>query len=232
MTLDRLLQSQGFGSRKLCRTMVEDGRVQVDGETCDDPAADFATDGTVLTVDGAKWVCRERVYLAVNKPANTECSHRPQHHPSVFSLLPPQLVHRGVQCVGRLDQDTTGLLLMSDDGAFIHALSSPKKQVSKVYQVTTRHPVQAGQIGALLEGVLLHDEPKPIAALACEQVATHVLLLTIAEGKYHQVKRMIAAAGNRVEHLHRIAVGPWRLDEALAPGSWQWIDAAALHGPA
>jgi 16S rRNA pseudouridine516 synthase len=224
MTLEKLLQSQGFGSRKLCRGFIQNCRVLVNGAECTDPSAEFPTDDLVLTVDGVDWRYREQVYLAMNKPAGYECSHRPQHHPSVFSLIPPQLVLRGVQCVGRLDQDTTGLLLMSDDGNFIHALGSPKKNIGKVYRITTKHPVEPAQVEVLRAGVQLHDEPAPIAALACEQTGLCELLLTIAEGKYHQVKRMVAAAGNRIEHLHRTSVGNWQLDEALAPGAWQWLD--------
>ncbi|MGN6388760.1 MAG: pseudouridine synthase [Burkholderiaceae bacterium] len=230
MTLDRLLQSQGFGSRRQCRALVTDGRVLVNGAPCDDPSRDFPTDGLVLTVDGIDWPWRERVYLALHKPAGVECSHRPQHHPSVFSLLPAPLRERGVECVGRLDQDTTGLLLMSDDGAFIHAVGSPKKAVGKTYRVTVRHPLTPAMLDALRTGVLLHGESAPLAAQATEAIGETVLLLTIAEGKYHQVKRMVAAAGNRVEQLHRVAVGPWRLDESLPPGAWQWIDPTAAGG--
>lgn len=227
MTLDKLLQSQGFGSRKLCRQFVLDERVMVNGVMCSDPLEEFTTDNLVLTVDGVDWRYREHVYLALNKPAGYECSHQPQHHPSVFSLIPPQLVQRGVQCVGRLDQDTTGLLLLSDDGQFIHSLSAPKRKVSKIYRITTRHAVTPEQIAALLSGVLLHDEPAPIAALACTHIDAHVLDMTIAEGKYHQVKRMIAAAGNRVEHLHRTAVGQYCLDPELGAGKWMWLEAPA-----
>lgn len=227
MTLEKLLQSQGFGSRKLCRQFVLDGRVLVNQQECCDPSQEFSGDDLIFTVDGVDWRYRKHVYLALNKPAGYECSHQSQHHPSVFSLIPPQLVQRGVQCVGRLDQDTTGLLLMSDDGPFIHSLSAPKRKVSKVYRITTRHPVLPAQIEALLSGVLLHDEPAPIAALACEQMADHVLEMTIAQGKYHQVKRMIAAAGNRVEQLHRTAIGQYRLDNALQMGAWKWLEPPA-----
>ena len=224
MILEKLLQSQGFGSRKLCRHMIAAGRVTVNGMACRDSNAEFATDALTFSVDGTSWRYRAQVYLALHKPAGYECSHQPQHHPSVFSLLPPQLIQRGLQCVGRLDQDTTGLLLLSDDGAFIHAYSAPKKKISKVYQVTAKHPITSEQITALLAGVLLHDEPVPLMALACEKISEHTFNLTIAEGKYHQVKRMIAAAGNRVEALHRIAIGGYVLDASLASGAWRWLE--------
>ncbi len=131
---------------------------------------------------------------------------------------------QGVQAVGRLDQDTTGLLLLSDDGQFIHRMSSPKKHVPKVYQVTTKHPVDGKQISSLLAGVVLDDDPKPVKAAACEQTASHQLDLTLTEGKYHQVKRMLAAVGNRVEGLHRSRIGALTLPFDLPPGAWKWLD--------
>ncbi|MDA0189172.1 MAG: 16S rRNA pseudouridine(516) synthase [Proteobacteria bacterium] len=228
MTLERLLQSQGFGSRRECRGLVLAGRVCVAGVPCDDPGTEFDPEGLRFTVDGEEWGWHRQVYLALHKPAGYEVSNRPQHHPSVFSLLPVPLRERGVQAVGRLDEDTTGLLLLSDDGQFIHAYSSPKKKVPKVYEVTTRHPVETAQVAALLAGVQLHDEPAPIAAAACERVAEHHLRLTVTEGKYHLVKRMVAAAGNRVEALHRSRIGGLALPPGLAPGLWRWLDAADL----
>ena len=154
---------------------------------------------------------------------------KPQHHPSIFSLLPPPLIVRGVQAIGRLDEDTTGLLLLSDDGTFIHRMSSPKWKVPKIYEVTTKHAVDDAQIGKLLNGVQLVDEPEPIAALACQQISEKVIHLTLAEGKYHQVKRMVAAISNRVEGLKRIQIGGLKLPEDLQPGEWQWLEDASLQ---
>ena len=179
-------------------------------------------------MDGEAWTYRQQVYLALNKPVGYECSHQPQYHASVFSLLPRPLVERGVQCVGRLDEDTSGLLLLSDDGQFIHTYSSPKKKVPKVYDVTAKHPVSDAQLAALRDGVLLRDERLPIAAVAVERSGERRFLLTVAEGKYHQVKRMVGAAGNRVEALCRIAVGGLALPADLAPGQWRWLEADDL----
>jgi 16S rRNA pseudouridine516 synthase len=125
--------------------------------------------------------------------------------------------------VGRLDEDATGLLLLTDDGAFIHALSSSKKKVPKVYRVTTKHPVGEEQLAALLHGVMLNDETEMMSAAAAEKLDEHTLRLTITSGKYHQVKRMVAASGNRVEALHREAVGAYVLPADLAPGKWRWL---------
>ena len=167
----------------------------------------------------------------LNKPAGYECSRQPRDHPSVFSLLPETLLRRGVQCVGRLDQDTTGLLLFSDDGRFIHDHTSPKKQIGKTYQVSCKHPVTPELVGQLLSGVQLHDEPAPLRARQCRALTEYRLELVINEGKYHQVKRMLAAAGNRVESLHRCAIGGYVLPVDLPVGEWKWLetnDLAAL----
>ena len=230
MNLESILFTQGFGSRRQCRALINDARVSIGGTLCTDADADFPTDDAsfCFSVDGVVWLYRERAYLLLNKPAGYECSRDPQHHLSVFSLLPPQFAERGVQCVGRLDQDTTGLLLLSDDGKFVHMFTSPKRKVPKVYVATTRHAIDDAQLSALRHGVLLHGESKPVAAVAADARGEHTLALTVMEGKYHQVKRMIAAAGNRCEALHRERIGGLALPETLAPGAWQWLDETDL----
>jgi 16S rRNA pseudouridine516 synthase len=228
MDLESILFSQGFGSRRQCRTLIADGRVAIAGAPLTDADAQLDTTGLAFDVDGTRWQYQERAYIALNKPAGYECSREPQHHLSVFSLLPPQFAERGVQCVGRLDQDTTGLLLLSDDGQFVHAFTSPKRKVPKVYVATTRHPLDDTQLDALRGGVLLHGESKPSAALAAAARDAHTLELTVLEGKYHQVKRMVAAASNRVEALHRERIGGFALPVGLAEGAWKWLDEADL----
>jgi 16S rRNA pseudouridine516 synthase len=221
--LERILHSQGFGSRKACRILVRKHHVTVNSESCDDPFAEFDTESLHFTVDNEDWQFKEKAYLMLNKPAHYECSHKTLHHPSIYSLLPHPLVERDVQCIGRLDEDTTGLILLSDDGQFIHRMSSPKWKVPKIYEVHCKHPVDEAQIKKLLEGVQLIDEPAPIAALACEQISSHILHMTLAEGKYHQVKRMVAANSNRVEALKRIQIGEVLLPKDLAEGEWRWL---------
>lgn len=228
MDLESILFRQGFGSRRQCRSLIAEGRVSVAGTRCADPEADFALDDLTFEVDGARWRYRERAYLMLNKPSGYECSREPQNHLSVFSLLPAQLATRGVQCVGRLDEDTTGLLLLSDDGQFVHAYTSPKRKVPKTYLAMTRHPLDERQLQALCDGVMLHGEKAPIAAASVRMRDEHRLEITVNEGKYHQVKRMIAAAGNRCEALHRERIGGLALPSTLAPGAWQWLDDAAL----
>ncbi len=168
----------------------------------------------------------ERAYVMLHKPAGTECSRKPSAYPSIYTLLPAPLRQRpqkgavqGVQAVGRLDQDTTGLLLLTDDGQFIHRMSSPRHHVPKVYDVTAKHPVDERQVQRLLEGVTLEDDPRPVRAAACEIDGEKQLRLTLTEGKYHQVKRMIAAVGNRVEGLHRSQIGGLALPPTCCPAS-------------
>lgn len=222
MQLRQILFSQGFGSRRECDALILLGRVQVQGQRIDDPRAELATDGLVFSVDDRPWPFHAQALLMLNKPAGYECSQKPRHHPSVLSLLPAPLRTRGVQPIGRLDEDTTGLLLFTDDGALIHKLTSPKWHVPKLYQADCAEPLSAAQLQRLRDGVVLRDDPQPVRAAACEAVGEHRLLLTLTEGKYHQVKRMLAAVGNRCEALHRSRIGALALDD-LPVGQWRWV---------
>lgn len=221
--LERILHTQGFGSRKECRALIRNGRVAISGEEIVDPFVEIDPLGLVFSFDGEPWIYQAQAYVMLNKPAGFECSHQPKHHASIYSLLPPPLNGRGVQSLGRLDEDTTGLLLFSDDGKFIHAISSGKRKVPKTYRVRAKHPVSDEQIQTLLAGVQLIDELSPIVAAGCERLDDSEFLLTVTEGKYHQVKRMVAGVGNRVESLCRVAVGGLQLPADLAPGEWRWL---------
>ncbi|MDQ7968136.1 MAG: 16S rRNA pseudouridine(516) synthase [Oxalicibacterium faecigallinarum] len=229
LSLDRILQSQGFGTRKYCRNLIEDGEVSINGEIVDDYRATFDTTGLHFTIFDEDWQYREHVYIVLNKPANFECSRKPSHHPGVLTLLPEQFTWRELQPVGRLDHDTTGMLLMSDDGPFIHAQSSPKRHIPKVYVATTHEPVTDALIAQLLDGVQLHDEPAPLAAQTCRKIDDYQIEIVLEQGKYHQVKRMLAAAGNHCSALRRIAIGELMLDALdLAEGEWTYLDEAQL----
>ena len=235
MQLQDILYSQGFGTRRVCAGLVQHGHVTVEGQACTDAAADVEATGLKFTVQNVAWTYHALAYVLLHKPAGTECSQKPSTWPSVYTLLPPPLRQRpqkaavqGVQCVGRLDQDTTGMLLMTDDGKFIHRMSSPRHHVPKVYDVKTKHAVDAKQIDKLLCGVVLDDDPKPVSAAACEATSDFTLKLTLTEGKYHQVKRMLAAVGNRVEGLHRSKIGAMSLPSDLPPGQWRWLSAEDL----
>ena len=229
MTLDKILQSQGFGSRKWCAELIGDGEVSINGVAVSDSRERVETAGLQFKVFGELWTYREHVYIALNKPANFECSRKASHHPGVLTLLPEQFHRRDVQPVGRLDHDTTGLLLMSDDGPFIHRQSSPRHHVPKVYVATTHDAVTPELVALLLKGVQLHDEPAPLAAVSCRRVAGHRIEIVLAEGKYHQVKRMLAAAGNHCVALCRSQIGKLTLEELhLAEGEWCYLSDAQL----
>jgi 16S rRNA pseudouridine516 synthase len=241
MQLQDILYSQGFGTRRVCAGLVQQGLVEVWSTSEDhylqmmEASADIEERSLRFKVQGVDWSYQAKAYVVLHKPSGTECSQKPSTYPSIYSLLPAPLRQRpvksavqGVQAVGRLDQDTTGLLLLSDDGQFIHRMSSPKKHVPKIYQVRVKHPIDETQVSKLLEGVVLDDDPKPVKASACHQLDSHNLALTLTEGKYHQVKRMLAAVGNRVEGLHRSQIGAYKLPDDLAPGQWRWLGEADL----
>jgi len=237
MQLQDILYSQGFGTRRVCAGLIQQGLVQVytenspvAPETIAQAAMEFVANGLRFRVQGVDWPYHEKAYVMLNKPTATECSQKPSTYPSIYTLLPSPLRLRpqkaavqGVQAVGRLDQDTTGLLLLTDDGKFIHRMSSPRHHVPKVYEVTVKHALDDQQVQRLLAGVVLDDDPKPVRAAACEALSSHSLRLTLTQGKYHQVKRMLAAVGNRVEALHRAPIGALCLPADLAPGQWRWL---------
>jgi 16S rRNA pseudouridine516 synthase len=229
MTLDRILQKEGFGSRRECRNLIAAGAVSVGGVVAEAWVAQVEAQDLVIEVSGESWTCRDRLVLALNKPQGVECSRKPSHHPSVMTLFPPQYSLRGLQPAGRLDHDTTGLLLFSDDGQFIHAHTSPKRHVTRTYVATTAEPVTPELVAAIKAGVQLDDEPAPIAALDCAKVDERRLRIVLTQGKYHQVKRMLAAAGNHCEALARTAIGALQLESlGIAPGEWCHLDAAQL----
>ena len=222
MLLEKILQSQGFGSRKHCQQLIKNGAVLIANQRCDNPKQNVPTDKLNFQVLGESYQYREQVYIALNKPRGYECSHQATHHQSVFSLLPEILIQRGVQCVGRLDQDTTGLILLTDDGQYLQALTHPRKHVPKVYHVTTMNAVTDEQILTLKQGVELRNEKGMYTATDVQVLSTHQLSMTIHQGVYHQVKRMLAAVGNKVEFLHRQQVGVLALPD-LNEGEWLYL---------
>ncbi len=229
LILDRILQSQGFGTRKWCGELIAAGEVSIAGTTVTDSRAAIETNGLEFTIFGEVWTFREHIYIALHKPANFECSRKSSHHPGVHTILPEQFTRRDVQTVGRLDHDTTGLLLMSDDGPFIHQQSSPKRHIPKIYVATTHDPVTPELVAELLAGVKLHDEHATLAAVTCRMVDSHRIEIVLEQGKYHQVKRMLAAAGNHCVALHRSQIGGLKLDVlGLAEGEWCYLDEAQL----
>ena len=228
MILEKMLQSQGFGSRKNCQNLIKNGAVQIQGEMVSDPKLKLKLDQLEFTVSGQTYQYREKVYIALNKPAGYECSHQATHHFSVFELFDHVLLERGLQCVGRLDQDTTGLLLLTDDGQFLQALTHPKKHVAKVYRMQTADAVTEEQLLNLEQGVELRNENGIFAATDVKQIAEHEMQMAIHQGVYHQVKRMLAAVGNKVEKLHRQQIGLLKLQD-LSEGEWIYLTESQIQ---
>lgn len=223
MKLSQILFSQGFGTRRECADLIVSELVTLAGLVCDDPDRNIEEQGLLFGVRGELWPYHARALVLLHKPAGYECSQKPKHHASVYSLLPAPLRNRDVQAVGRLDEDTTGLLLLTDDGQLIHKLTSPKHHVPKVYDLSCAEEVTEKQVKALLEGVMLNDERTLVRAADCQIMGGQHMRLTLTEGKYHQVKRMLAAVGNSVITLHRSAFGALALPADLAPGQWRWL---------
>src|SRR5450756_1432223 len=191
MRLSQIVFSQGFGARRACEGLVAGGFVSIAGVVHDDPFEELDPEGLVLNVEGKDWPYHAKALIALNKPAGFECSKKPRHHPSVYSLLPAPLLRRDVQSIGRLDEDTTGLLLFTDDGQLLHRWTSPKHHVPKIYDASCKHPVTPDQIARLLAGVVLLDDPEPVQAVGgavprLGRQRLHGVRLTLAEGKYHQ----------------------------------------------
>lgn len=222
MLLEKMLQSQGFGSRKHCQQLIKNGAVGIQGEIIDNPKHKLDLNQLEFSVYGETYQYREKVYIALNKPQGYECSHQATHHFSVFDLFDDLFMNRGIQCVGRLDQDTTGLLLLTDDGQFLQALTHPKKHVAKVYQMETADPISDEQIQQLERGVELRNEKGIYTATDVKRLDEKRLQMTIHQGVYHQVKRMLAAVGNKVEKLHRAQIGQLSLND-LPEGKWIYL---------
>lgn len=224
-TIEARLFQLGLGSRKECRNLVRDGMVALDGVIVGDAYAPFPAEVQVLEVNGEIIPQMVHIYAILHKPAGYECSHSPDNHPSVYELLPPRWSSMDVQSAGRLDVDTSGLLVFSNVGHFIHHLESPRKELSKTYEVLPEVPLDKSQFGSLRGGVNLRGEKGVFKPLSLEQLENGWLRMQIKEGKYHQVKRMLAAVKGRVQELRRIAIGDLRLQDSWEPGTWRFLDA-------
>lgn len=221
--LDKILAGSGFYTRSQARSAILAGAVTVDGrpvrrpETKTDRASRIVAQGQVI--DGAEFV-----YYMMNKPQDTICATEDGAYPAVTSLLPPHLRARGLFPVGRLDADVTGLLLLTDDGAFAHRVTAPRSEIKKVYEVRTDGPLGPGDVQRLAAGVVLSDGTayRP-ALLEIDGGDPCRAFVTVTEGKYHEVKNLLAACSRRVLAMGRVSVGGLRLDESLAPGESRMI---------
>ncbi|MFN3841834.1 MAG: pseudouridine synthase [Rehaibacterium terrae] len=224
MKLLKLIANLGYGSRKEVAALFRAGRVtDADGEVL---YADDQVPHAAVRIDGEPLDPAPGVVIALHKPVGVTCSTRDQGR-LVYDLLPPRFRLRRpvLSTVGRLDRDTSGLLLLTDDGQLLHRIISPRAQVAKVYEATLAADLR-GDEGALFAAgtLLLEGEKTPLAPATLDVLGPRHVRLTLTEGRYHQVRRMFAATGNHVETLHRVAVGGLTLD-GLAPGEWRVLDA-------
>lgn len=224
LRLDRILTSQGLCSRKEATIAIKKGRVLFNGEVLKTPNSKIGAEGLVITFEGEEYRYAEHIYLMLNKPPGYECSDAPKVHPPVKELLSDIQRNRAVMSAGRLDVGTTGLLLFSDDGTFIHRIAAPKKHLPKRYHARLAAPLDEAAASKLLKGVRLEDDIRPALALELEGVGSNEVCITIDEGRYHQVKRMFVAVGNEVVGLHRQRVGALDLPTDLPEGQWRYLD--------
>ena len=221
--IDKLLSATGRWSRKEVKELVRQGRVLVGGRVVLRPEEKGDPAALCLTVDGVPVDCSPFVYVMLNKPEGVLSATEDGQQPTVLDLLPEELRRRGLFPVGRLDKDTTGLLLLTDDGSLAHRLLSPKKHVDKVYRAEVEGRVDEEDVRALAAGLELGDGLRCLPAVLEPLGDGSVCLVTLREGKYHQVKRMLAARGKPVTALHRLSMGPLALDEGLKPGNWRFL---------
>ena len=217
--LDKLLTQSGLYSRSEARELIRSGRVSVDGETLRRPEVKAAEDAAVF-VDGEEVNCSLCRYFMLNKPADVLSATDDRSQPTVLDLLPREIRALGLFPVGRLDKDTTGLLLLTNDGGFAHRVISPKHGVVKTYLAVTASPVDAEDVRAFREGITLADGTHCLPAVL-EPLDGCRCRVLVSEGKYHQVKRMLAACGKPCTALERTAVGALELDPELPRGGWR-----------
>ena len=215
--LDKIIAGTGKYSRREVKELVRQGRVIVDGRLASSPEEKVDADAACLLVDGQSLDCRRYTYLMLHKPAGVLSARVDGRQQTVLDLLPPELRKRDLSPVGRLDKDTEGLLLLTNHGELTHRLLSPRYHVDKVYYARVEGVLTAADTAAFAGGMVL------------ELLSPQEALVTLREGKFHQVKRMLAACGKPVTYLKRLSMGPLRLDEALAPGAFRPLTVGEIH---
>lgn len=224
--VDQLLSALGYCSRKEARALCAEGRVELDGQPLED--ASERVDGTRVTLDGEPLEFPNGLLVLFHKPAGVVCTHDSREGQRVYDLLPQRWQQRDpkVTTVGRLDKETSGLLVVTDQGALVQRMTSPKHHVEKTYVATLDADVPASLVGVFARGIELREgnevertEPAVLRIISAREAE-----VTVQEGRYHQVRRMFAAQGLHVVTLHRTRFGPWHLDASLAPGEWRALE--------
>lgn len=219
MRLDKYLAKSTGLSRKEVKRLLRSDEVQVNGEPERDPSRHVLDDDRI-TLDGTPLERPEPRYLMLYKPEGVVCAADDPTHPTVLSLVELPRAEE-LHIAGRLDLDATGLVLLTDDGKWSHRATSPRHKTGKVYLVTTADPIPESAVETFARGLRLKDEPFPTKPAQLELLGPQEARVTLHEGRYHQVKRMFAALGNRVETLHRERIGAILLDDDLFPGEYR-----------
>ncbi len=229
--LDRFLGNLGYGSRREIAILARQGRIRLGETVLREADAKIGMDEA-----GALLVDREPIdplpgfVVMMHKPTGVTCSHK-EAGPLVFSLLPERWRRRdpALSTVGRLDKETSGLLLLTDDGALLHKIISPKAEIAKTYRATLARDLRGDEAAIFASGLMLESEDKPLLPAGLDVLGPREALVTIFEGRYHQVRRMFAAVGNHVETLCRERIGGLSLPAELAPGDWTVLSAAEVE---
>ncbi|WP_262298490.1 pseudouridine synthase [Microvirga sesbaniae] len=233
LRLDRLLANMGYGSRREVQSLVDAGLVTLDGVEIEDSDRRIAVTRDLserMRIQGKPLDPPPGLALMLHKPLGITCSHK-EAGPLVYGLLPERWRRRdpAISTIGRLDKDTSGLLLMTDDGALLHRIISPRANISKRYRVTLDRPLRGDEAEIFAAGTLmLEGEDKPLLPARLEVMSSTSATLTLTEGRYHQVRRMFAALGNHVTALHRDRIGGLALPEDLEPGRYRLLGEADL----
>ncbi len=229
MRLDYFIANATALSRRDAKKAISGGFVQVDDQTCR-KAGTPVTPASRITLEGRPLSLPGERYLMLHKPEGVISATTDSQQPTALDLLPTD-IRQGLHIAGRLDADTTGLLLLTTDGQWSHRITSPRVQCPKTYRVTLSQPIDATAIARLEQGVALRNEARPTSPARVQQLGDRLIDLTISEGRYHQVRRMLAAVGNHVEGLHRWRIGAIVLDPALAPGQYRELTPGEVGCP-
>ncbi|TNE73988.1 MAG: pseudouridine synthase [Gammaproteobacteria bacterium] len=228
MKLSRILSNCHNISRKQANALIASGQVIVDGQICTESGRDIARFSRVQINKQVVQAGEEAHYLMLNKPAGYLSATEDDAHTTVMDLIAPEL-HPGLHIAGRLDRASTGLLILTNDGNWSRRLTEPRIKIPKVYRVTTAEPVSPETAGRFAEGIWFDFEKLTTSPSKLEMLGEHEARVTIYEGRYHQVKRMFHAVGNRVTTLHRESMGAIRLDSGLAPGQYRRLSGEEIR---
>ena len=223
MRLDKFLSITSGLSRSESKKALKENAITLNGNKVVDPKLQIKEDTDLICLYNQKLTFLKNIYIVMNKPQGVVCSTSDRNNQTVNDLLTQEMSHRQPHSVGRLDKDTTGLVLLTDDGKWTHRITSPKKKCTKIYEVDAAEPIDESYIKSFADGVMIADDDMITLPAHLEIVSEHKALLSLVEGRYHQVKKMFASVGNHVNALHRRQIGGLALPEDLEVGQWRLL---------